>query len=118
AEPAEVKDAAAFKDGGSLMVRLAGKDKVEHEFIIRRSSGGPLAITKGPKAGSKTEMGGPEEQQLYRVLLRWADRHQKKAELLKKKGGDLDGEMLPSVQAMLIRLDNRITIYLGGELAD
>ncbi|MCI0642483.1 MAG: hypothetical protein L0Y70_25685, partial [Gemmataceae bacterium] len=115
-EPVEVKEAWHLKDGGSLTLLLLDKNKTEHEFIIRRSASGPMDIVKGPKLTEpkRVEFGGPEEQELYGVLLRWADKHPKKADLLKKKGGDLTDETLHGVQGMLIRLDNRITIYLGG----
>jgi hypothetical protein len=115
-EPIEVKESWHFKDGGSLNLVLVDKNKAVHEFIIRRSSVGPLDILRGPNITEPKEVhrGGKEEQELYGVLLRWADKHPKKEELLKKKGGGIADEMLHGVQGMLIRLDNRITLYLGG----
>jgi hypothetical protein len=120
AEPVEIKEATYWKDGGSLSLRLVDKKRVEHAFVIRRGASGPLDITQGAKGGEprRVELGGPEEQELYGVLLRWADRHPMKAELLKRKGVDLGGATLQAVQGMLIRLDNRITIYLGGVVKD
>src|SRR5262249_36266649 len=103
-----------------VRLRLVDKKQVEHEFVIRRGASGPLDITRGPEVDKprRVGLGGPGGQGVYGGLLRWAGKHPKKDELLEKKGGNLADATLQGVQGMLIRLDNRVTLYLGGAVKE
>jgi hypothetical protein len=120
AEPIKVKDVVYWKDGGSVSLRLADRNHAEHEFMIHAWTQGPMDITKAPqlKKPRRLMLGGPEEQELYGLLLRWADKHPKRAELLKTEGATLDSVPLQDFRGMHFRLDGRVRSYFLGSRSE
>jgi hypothetical protein len=120
AEPIEVKDVIYWKDGGSVSLRLTDNNKADHEFLMHAWTQGPMDITKAPrlKGRRRLMLGGPEEQELYGVLLRWADKHAQRAELLKTEGAKLDNRLLQDFRGMLFRLDERARSYFLGSRSE
>jgi hypothetical protein len=89
-EPVRLKDAAGYWDGGSRRLTLVDARGVEYEFMIWHGPAGPMDITRsdGKKQPQRVELAGPEERDLYGVLLRWILAHPIREALLGK--ADID----------------------------
>jgi hypothetical protein len=90
AESVQVKDAKGYWDGGSRDLTLIDAKGVEYKFKIWHGFHGPMDIARSDREGKpeRVELAGPEEQDLYGVLLRWIPAHPRRDALLGKQ--DLD----------------------------
>src|SRR5437016_1017764 len=127
AEPVEVSKVYYWKDGGSIGIELTDAKKAKHLFCL---DGRMLPSKDRPndkevgtrnlfigatyptgKEAKKVELRGPEESALYGVMLRWANKHPKRATLFdasidlnRKEDGNLW-----EIRAFLLKLDARFT---------
>lgn len=123
-EPIKITRVAYFKDGGTVGIEVTDAKNRTHEFSLdgrflptkdepnnvgtRNLYLGAMHPTR--KDARKVEHGGPEEQALYGVLLRWADAHPQRdslydeAKSLPETSGDLW-----ETRAFFLKLDRRFT---------
>ena len=81
AEPVQVKEVAYFKDGGSILWRLADAAGKEHSFRTYQSPGGTFYYSTTPKdKGRPLQEGGEEQKELYGLWLRWIKKNVPNAE--------------------------------------
>jgi hypothetical protein len=122
AEPAEVTEVRYYKDGGSIGLELTDAKKVKHHFCFDGSKGpGPYPLLVGAiyptrEGAREVELRGPEEAELYAVLLRWARKHKHRDAFLDPKA-DLPFAKygrLWETQAFFFRLERRFTERVIG----
>jgi hypothetical protein len=85
-EPVSLKDAHQYWDGGSRDLTLADAKGTEYTFKIWHKVEGPMDITRSSRKGDteRVEFAGPEEQDLYGIILRWILAHPRRDALLGK----------------------------------
>lgn len=116
AEPVEVSEIHYYKDGGSIGLVLTDEKKVQHRvcFDGRKRGVFPIVfdvIYPSQPGGRVVSVRGPEESDLYRVLLRWANRHPQRPALYDESIRIDDAKSLKmwEVREFFLRLDRRFT---------
>jgi hypothetical protein len=119
-EPVEVTVTAYIKDGGTIGIELTDSKKTKHVFCHdRRSEEGVNtdniflgAFHPSQKGAKEAKARGPEEQELYAVLLRWAMR-QPRSDALFDPSEELPDDRAQrwqrwEVRELLLRLEVRL----------
>jgi hypothetical protein len=112
-EPVEVKEVFYWKDGGSIGLELKDAKGTVHRFAVdgraKKSRNLFLGVTyPSVTEGKQVAVWGPEEQELYAVLLRWVNRHPQREALLDgSRKLDESKERLWEFRQLFLRMDDR-----------
>lgn len=81
-EPIEITEVLYYKDGGSIGLKIRDAKKQEHPLSMDGRKRGVFPIILNTiypteeEPAKRLEIRGPEEAELYAILLRWANRHE------------------------------------------